>query len=361
MTITCDFSLQRPSAFNAAFRLNVNIEIPGRGVTAIFGHSGSGKTTLLRCIAGLERVPDGRLSVNGTLWQDADTMMPTHKRPLGYVFQEASLFSHLNVLKNLLYAVRRSPRDNHQDSLEKVAGLMGIENLMSRMPNGLSGGEKQRVAIARALLINPSLLLMDEPLASLDWARKHDILPYLERLRDELSIPVIYVTHSLEEVTRLANHLVILHEGEVSAQGPLTDVLSDTRLPARLGSEAGAVLEARIIEHDKEWHLVKLQFPGGELWVRDDGARQNDLVRVRILASDISVALQPHMDTSILNLLRARVKKITEDKDPAMSLVQLQVGSSLLLARLTRRSVNHLTLQPGSEVWAQIKSVAIVR
>ncbi|MDP3617733.1 MAG: molybdenum ABC transporter ATP-binding protein, partial [Rhodoferax sp.] len=265
------------------FTLDVDLDLPARGVTALFGHSGSGKTTLLRCIAGLERAPQGRLAIDGDIWQDEGHWRPTHKRPLGYVFQEASLFPHLTVMGNLRYGLRRTS-GARQVSLEQAIELLGIGPLLERKPDRLSGGERQRVGMARALALSPRLLLMDEPLAALDHQRKQEILPYLERLHCELDIPVIYVSHAQDEVARLADHIVVMDAGRAIAAGPLTETLARLDLPIRLGEDAGVVLDAVVAERDASWHLARVEFPGGSLWVRDSGHACGQPVRMRILA-----------------------------------------------------------------------------
>jgi len=343
------------------FSLDVDLTIPGRGVTALFGHSGSGKTTLLRCIAGLERAPGGHISVAGEVWQDGDTFVPTHKRPLGYVFQEASLFPHLTVKNNLEYGRKRVDAANGRKvSLDQAIGLLGIGHLLGRKPDRLSGGERQRVAIARALALSPRILLMDEPLAALDLARKQEILPYLERLHDELEIPILYVSHAPDEVARLADYIVAMEDGRVAAQGPLGETLARLDLPIRLGEDAGVVLEGEIAELDAAWHLARVAFAGGSLWVRDSGLPVGQHVRVRILARDISIALEPHADSSILNVLPATVEEMADDTHPALALVKLNADGAPLVARITRRSAARLALRPGLAVWAQIKAVALV-
>ncbi|MHB1265991.1 MAG: molybdenum ABC transporter ATP-binding protein [Acidithiobacillus ferriphilus] len=344
------------------FTLDVDLDLPGHGVTALFGHSGSGKTTLLRAIAGLERVPGGYLVVNGHVWQDDEQgiFLPTHQRPLGYVFQEASLFAHLNVRRNLEYGLKRVPEQQRRVSLDKAIELLGIGHLQERMPHALSGGERQRVGIARALAVSPQLLLMDEPLAALDLKRKSEILPYLERLHDELEIPVLYVSHSPDEVARLADHLVLMENGQVRASGALTETLARLDLPIRLDEDAGVVLEGLVTELDADWHLARVSFVGGKLWVRDSGVPLNHRVRIRILARDVSLALEPHTGTSILNMLPAVVTQLGDDLHPALALVRLDAGGAPLLARLTRRSAAALDLHPGQAVWAQIKAVALI-
>jgi molybdate transport system ATP-binding protein len=344
----------------AGFTLDTDIELPGKGVTALFGPSGSGKTTLLRCIAGLEQAADGRLEVAGEVWQDGDHCLPTHRRPLGYVFQEASLFPHLSVQRNLEYGQKRIPAAERRVAWDRAIELLGIGHLLARLPERLSGGERQRVAIARALLTSPRLLLMDEPLAALDLTRKNEILPYLEHLHDELDIPVLYVSHAPDEVARLADHLVVMDQGRVVAAGPLTTILSRLDLPIRLGEDAGVVLDAVVVEHDETWHLARVEFPGGSLWVRDDGHTCGQHLRIRILARDVSIAREKFAGTSILNCLPATVAELADDTHPALALARLEVGASSLVARLTRRSADALGLAPGLPVWVQIKAVALI-
>jgi molybdate transport system ATP-binding protein len=342
------------------FTLDVNLDLPGKGVTALFGPSGCGKTTLLRCMAGLTRAAKGQLTVHGAVWQDDRHFMPTHQRPLGYVFQEANLFAHLNVRRNLLYGQARVPAAEQHITLDSVVELLGIAHLLERLPQGLSGGERQRVAIARALLTSPRLLLMDEPLAALDLARKNEFLPYLERLHDELDIPVLYVSHAPDEVARLADYIVVMQEGRAVATGPLTETLARLDLPIHLGEDAGIVLRAVVVEIDAAWHLARVEFPGGSLWVRDAGLPIGHLVRVRILARDVSIALAPVAGVSIQNCLPATVEQMAQDYHPALALLRLRLGESPLLARLTRRSAAALELAPGKPVWVQIKAVALI-
>ncbi len=353
MSVAARFALAWPG-----FALDVDLDLPGSGVTALFGQSGCGKTTLLRCIAGLERGA-GRLIVNGETWQDDARFMPTHQRPLGYVFQDARLFAHLDVARNLDFGLRRS-RGAATVKRDAIIELLGLGPLLDRLPERLSGGEQQRVAIARALLAAPRLLLMDEPLASLDHARKQEFLPWLERLRDELDIPLIYVSHAPDEVARLADHIVVMDAGRAVAQGPLAETLARIDLPIKLGEDAGAVFAATVAERDAEWHLARVEFDGGELWVRDNGTPVGRAVRVRILARDVSIANSRHDDVSIMNLLPATVVAHAAEDHPSQVLVQLRVGETLLLGRLTRRSAQRLDLAPGREVWVQIKAVALV-
>lgn len=346
-----------------AFALDVDLAVPARGVTALFGPSGSGKTTLLRLIAGLDRAP-GRLVVGDAIWQDEKTFLPAYRRALGYVFQEASLFPHLSVRGNLEYGMKRTGhRSSHRGAGADFSGivdLLGISRLLDRKPDTLSGGERQRAAIARALLTRPRLLLMDEPLAALDLARKEEILPYLEQLHEALKIPILYVSHAPDEVARLADHIVVLEAGRALASGPLTDTLARLDLPIRLGEDAGVVLDATVAERDGEWQLARVDFAGGSLWVRDGGHALGHVARVRILARDVSIALKPVADTSILNTLPGVVTEMAPDAHPALTLVRLAVGRSALVARLTRRSAAALALRPGLAVWAQVKAVALI-
>lgn len=341
------------------FTLDVDLDLPARGMIALFGHSGSGKTTLLRCIAGLERAPDGFLALDGEIWQNGERWLPTHKRPLGYVFQEASLFPHLTVMGNLRYGMRRVSRERRV-SLDQAIGLLGIGHLLDRKPDRLSGGERSRIGIARALAVNPRLLLMDEPLAALDLKRKQEILPYLERLHDELKIPVLYVSHSPDEVARLADYLVVMESGRVLADGPLADTLARLDLPIRLGEDMGALIEATVGIVDGVWHLARVDFPGGSLWTRDRGLPVGRRVRVRVLARDVSLAREHPEQSSIQNVLRGRVDAIADDDHPGLALVRIQVGAARLLARLTKRAVASLGVAPGQELWVQVKSVALM-
>ena len=238
--------------------------------------------------------------------------------------------------------------------------LLGIGHLLQRYPNQLSGGERQRVAIARALLVKPQLLLMDEPLASLDATLKQDILPYLERLHHELDMPVLYVSHAQDEIARLADHLVVLEKGRATASGPLAEVLSDITGPAVAGEDSAVVIKAMVEERDAQWGLIRVGFAGGAMWLRDNGENIGEPVRVRIAARDVSLALCEHDDTSIVNRLHGVIDDIAPESG-ATALVRITVGSQAVLARITRRSAHHLQLEPGMQVWLQIKSAAIVR
>ena len=364
-SIEFEFKLRYPGVTKNSFSLDVSMALPCKGVTAIFGASGCGKTSLLRCMTGLEKTDNGKFKLGKMLWQGPDVFVPVHHRQQGVVFQEASLFEHLTVKDNLNYALKRVKNlatNNDNDffiDYERIIELLGIEHVLTQYPTSLSGGEKQRVAIARALLTQPRILFMDEPLAALDYKRKQEILPYLESLSRVCNIPIIYITHSLDEVARLADYLVLMDQGQVVAHGDLQDVLSRVDLPITLANDLGVVLKAKVLHKDKQWHLMQTSFDGGALWLKDTHLDIGDALRVRILAKDVSLALTPQ-DSSILNSLPAEVIEVVHDKDDAMSLVRLKIGNSILISRVTRRSVDHLGLAPKLAVWAQIKSVAIL-
>jgi len=341
------------------FLLEASFEITAVGITAFFGPSGSGKTTLLRCIAGLER-STGSFHVEGDIWQNEDTFIPTYQRPIGYVFQEASLFSHLSIRDNLEYGYKRVALADRRVSLDQVVEWLGLSQIIERSdPNKLSGGERQRVAIGRALLTSPQLLLMDEPLASLDTVSKQKILPYLECLHRELEIPILYVSHSLEEVARLADHLVLLEQGQVIASGALNEMLPRLDLPTAHLDDTGVVIEATVTEQDATYHLTRLEFSGGNLWVGKVNQSLGSLVRARVLARDVSIVLEHPKDTSISNILLARIVDIRDEGSDKVN-VRMEIGDAqVLLSRITRRSRDLLNLTAGMEVYAQVKSVVL--
>jgi len=353
------------------FTLDVDLHLPGRGVTALFGPSGCGKTTCLRAIAGLTRnrpnlelarAQPGRVVVNGDVWQDDDAHLwrATHERALGYVFQEASLFDHLNVRGNITYGLQRTPPARRQVALEQAVELLGIGHLMERKPQALSGGERQRVAIARALATSPRLLLMDEPLAALDAQRKAEVLPYLETLHRTLDIPVLYVSHAIDEVARLASHMVLMREGRVLAQGPTGELITRLDLPLAHGDAAATVIEGTVQQHDAHDHVTTVGFSGGQLLLVSPTARApGEALRLRVQARDVSLALAAPSDSSILNILPATVVAVAEDS-PGQCMVALDAGATRLLARVTQRSAQALALAPGRAVFAQVKGVAIV-
>lgn len=363
MTATSGIQARFTCRFGA-FTLDVDLDLPGNGLTALFGHSGCGKTTLLRCMAGLQEA-DGLMRVNGEEWQsergDKRDKRPVHQRPLAYVFQETSLFPHLSVKRNLMYGYRRIPESERQISFSQAVEWLGLSHLLERMPVKLSGGERQRVAIARALLTSPRLLLMDEPLSALDHQSKQEIMPYLEALRDNLAIPILYVSHSTAEVARLADHIVMMDNGRVVAEGPLQQIMARTDQPFGFEKDAGVILEATICERDDQWHLCRASFAGGHLWLRSaEGLKIGQKIRLQVLARDISLALSQQADQSIQNLLPATVDEIASNVSPGISMVRLLAGQTPFLARLTSRAVYSLGIQPGQKIWMQVKSVALV-
>jgi len=354
MSLDIHFQLSRGD-----FMLDATFCVPARGITALFGPSGCGKTTLLRAIAGLEPQARGHCRIGDDTWQDHQRRLPAHRRPLGFVFQEASLFSHLSVRGNLEYGLRRIPVSERRIDVAQAVDLLGLAPLLTRRPEGLSGGERQRVAIGRALLTSPRLLLMDEPLAALDQRRKQEILPFFERLHRELSIPILYVSHAADEVARLADHLVLLADGRVQASGPISEMLTRVDLPLAHEQDAAAVVEATVDAVDDAYHLAHLRFTGGELVTPNQELATGEQLRVRILARDVSLTLARQTDTSILNIVPVTVTAL-DDEGPAQLLARLDAGGVPLLARITRRSANALALAPGKGLYAQIKAVSLL-
>ena len=341
------------------FTLKANMDIPSAGVTALFGASGAGKTTVLRVMAGLTRLDHCVLRVRGETWQDDGRFLPPHKRPVGYVFQEPSLFPHLDVRGNIAYGHRRLPGESRKIALRQAIELLGLQKLLERRVHTLSGGERQRVAMARALAVSPRLLLMDEPLAGLDLTRKREILPYIDGLVRELDIPVIYVSHSPDEVARLADHLVLLDEGTVKASGAIAELLTRPELPLARGEEAEALVQARVSSFDEAFSLNRLAFEGGEFLVPGPRMALGETVRLRVAARDVSLTLDRQNETSILNIFEARVESMTPDGE-AQCVVRIDVGGVALLARITRRSAAGLGIAPGKMVFAQVKGVAVL-
>ncbi len=357
--VRASFRLKHPG-----FELDVDLDLAGRGVTALFGPSGSGKTSCLRTIAGLERgaqVSKAYIAVNDVVWQDdaQGLFVPLHQRALGYVFQDANLFTHLSVAQNLVFGMTRVPPAQRRVALEQAVALLGIGHLLERRIGALSGGERQRVAIARALATSPRILLMDEPLAALDVQRKAEILPYIEKLHSELEIPVLYVSHALDEVARLAEHLVLLEAGRVTASGPTDELLTRLDLPLAHGDSAGAVLAATVLSHDPGDHLSSVGFCGGTLIVPQSSAVIGQRLRIRVQARDVSLTLSRQSGTSILNILSATITALSCES-PGQVMVALDVGGCPLLARVTARSAHALGLAPGLALYAQIKGVAIL-
>jgi molybdate transport system ATP-binding protein len=353
----------------AGFLLDVDLQLPARGITVLFGPSGSGKTSCLRVLAGLEPLATGVVRVGGELWLDSAQrlMRPVHRRALGYVFQEASLFEHLSVQRNLMFGFQRTPAAERRHGWDHGLELLGIAHLLQRMPHELSGGERQRVAIARALATSPRVLLMDEPLASLDTARKAEILPWLEQLHERLDIPVVYVTHSPDEMARLGDHLVLLEAGRVRAQGPVMELMTRLDLPLAHGDVAASLIDARAVGFLPADSLSVLEFDGGGRLLLPQTRTElppQTPVRIRIQARDVSLSLQMPEQTSVLNILPATVTDIVDDT-PGQVLVGLRLGDGAkpvrLLSRISLLSARRLGIAPGVRVFAQIKGVAMVR
>jgi len=342
-----------------AFTLEARFESSGR-LTALFGPSGSGKTTIVNAIGGLLRPDHGRIAVQGRVLVSTaqDVHVPKHRRRVGYVFQEGRLFPHLDVRRNLMFGRWFTPRAERRANFEHVVDLLGIAHLLDRRPATLSGGEKQRVAIGRALLADPQLLLMDEPLASLDEARKAEIYPYIERLRDEGAVPIVLVSHSVAEIARLATSIVVLQEGRVVASGPAPDILRHTSVFTQAGlAEAGALIEAQVLRHEDRFGLTVLQARAGTLTIPRLGHPVGSRLRVRLRARDIILSVRPPEGLSALNVLPGLIASLDEAEEASVD-VQLECGGDLIVARVTRKSVEELGLRPGLPVHAIIKSVA---
>jgi molybdate transport system ATP-binding protein len=342
--------------------LAIEFEADAR-VTALFGRSGAGKTSLVNIIAGLTRPTRGRIEIDGRVLFDtaARIDVPVHERRIGYVFQEGRLFPHLTVRRNLLYGHDLVPRSEHFVPLERIVRLLGLDELLERRPGDLSGGEKQRVAIGRALLSSPQVLLLDEPLASLDAHRRDEVLQYIELMRDEISIPIIYVSHAVEEVVRLADAVVLLSAGKVAAIGSVEDVMGRPDLRPTGGVfEGGAVIDARVVEQDLAYELATLAFDGGTLTVTNLDALIGELVRVRIRARDVSLALERPQNVSIQNILEGEVAQIGPVQAGIVD-VSIRVGTAVLRSRVTSRAADQLGLSPGMRVHAMIKAVSLDR
>jgi molybdate transport system ATP-binding protein len=345
------------------FELNAQFEVPARGVTALFGPSGCGKTAVMRCIAGLNRLKAGFCAVAGDIWQDAQYFRPVHERRIGYVFQEASLFPHLSVYRNLLYG-HPATSDKGAIQFAEVVGLLGIDKMLDRSPRNLSGGERQRVAIGRALLSQPKLLLMDEPLSALDQMTKDEILPYLERLHETLDLPVLYISHDMAEIERLADQLVLMNGGRVLAAGPISQLQADLSLPLVLSKDAAVSLDATVLNQDPTDGLATLAVDGGSFLIPSGPVRPGERRRLRVLADDVGLARERPSPSTIVNILPARILSVRSMTDHRMT-VLLGLGESgagaRLLSRITQRSWNQLDLKPGLDVFTQIKGVALVR
>ena len=367
--MTADISQIIQATFRSSlgqFRLDASFSIPATGVTALFGPSGCGKTTVLRCIAGLQHLPDSYCAIDGDIWQDRTSFRPPHKRPVGYVFQEASLFPHLTVNQNLLFGTPRAAPTSEEKAVDfdEVINLLGLVRLLDRLPQKLSGGERQRVAIGRALLSRPKILLMDEPLTALDHTTKSEILPYLERLHEQLSLPVIYVSHDIAEIERLADHLILMEAGRVVASGPLAELQSDPTLPLIKDRDAAISLDAIVEGYDSEYGLLTLAVADAKLILPAPRAQSGDRRRIRIVAGDVSLALEPPSFSTILNSLPAQILTGTAVGNHEV-VVLLALGAdgkgARILARVARRSWDQLGLSGGRSVHALVKSVSLAR
>lgn len=344
------------------FSLDLQLKLPGQGVSALFGASGSGKTTCLRAMAGLEKLPNSYFAMGETVWQDSEKgiFVPPHQRNIGYVFQEASLFAHLNVRDNLNFGRRHLAPGEQKVNFEQICTLLGLSPLLERPPASLSGGESQRVAIARALLTSPQLLLMDEPLSALDHALKQEVLPYLQELQQALSIPIIYVSHAPDEVAKLADYIVLIKHGKVITRGPLTQVMLNLHAGAIFNDGGSALLSAEVVAQQDNY-LTELSIGSLSLRVAQLDLPLHSKIRCKINARDVSLCLTAPTDSSIINLLAATITHIVDRKPPGECIITLQISENhSLLAAITYASKQRLNLQIGDFVWAQIKAVVIL-
>ena len=339
------------------FTLDVDLELPDSGVTVVFGKSGCGKTTFLRCIAGLEMSAKGQCNVKGKPWLNDSVNLPPQKRSVGYVFQEANLFNHLTVSQNIAYGMKRFSTSS-SDSKNTAIDILGIASLLTRYPATLSGGERQRVAIARAVAINPQVLLMDEPLSALDHERKTEVLPYLKRLKNDLAIPIVYVTHSTEELTQLADEVVFIENGKCSKQVNLNNTDTDTTLPIKIRDEWKTIIDAKVVEIDAKWHLAKVLFGNDYLWIKNNNYHLGDNIRISVSSHQISIALEK-TNSSFQNMLAGVIHSIEDDKHPSICLVHVKVNERLFTVSITKRALWQLNLCGGTSVILQIKSVLI--
>ena len=348
----CSISIKKES-----FNLNASFSIPEKGVLGIFGQSGSGKTTLLRCLAGLEKKVKGDIKFNNQIWLGKRNNLTAQQRDIGYVFQDSRLFPHLSVKENLEYGCKRSGSINEANK-KYLIQLLNIFPLLERMPESLSGGEKQRVAIARALLKRPQLLLMDEPMASLDDTHKNEILPYLERLHDQLNIPIIYVSHSIDEVSRLCDDMLVLESGQLVFNGTITDALTSVDSPLLNTEHSIAVLNARVVSTDTSFGLSAVSTTGGSVFQVKGELKKNTPVRLRIPAADVSLCKSKPNDSSILNILPARILSVVEETASEV-LLQMSVNKDILLARISKKSFKYLDLKFDMPIFVQVKGILL--
>lgn len=343
------------------FKLRAQLEAPTPGVVALFGRSGCGKTTLINIISGLLQPDEGRVELDGVILTDTRerVRVPVERRRIGYVFQDSRLFPHLGVLSNLRYGLRRAPRGSRSIGLDEVLALLGLEPLLRRRPHQLSGGERQRVALGRALLAQPRLLLLDEPLSALDAARREEVLPYLETMRDQLSIPMVFVSHQLDEVLRLATHVALMEAGEIVASGTLSDISLEPELRAIVGPEAvGAVLDGAVTRVDAADGLTDVQIGRGTLRISIPGARVGARMRIQLLARDIILATEPPRGLSVRNALEGIITELSDDIGQAV-LVKVDIGAgAAVLSRITRNALEALELRVGMSIWVLVKAVS---
>lgn len=345
------------TGYNGSFSVEAHFTAD-LGVTSLFGHSGAGKTTLLKMISGTLRPATGRIAIGDQVLFDKDNgiFLPPEKRRIGYVFQDARLFPNMSVAKNLTYAQWAGKRHGTR-SFDDIVGLLGLENLLTRKPTHLSGGERQRVAIGRALLSNPALLLLDEPLSSLDWTRRQEILPYLEMLRDESGVPIVYVSHEIDEVARLADTLVLLKAGHVVASGPVTDVFP---LIENQDDGTGVLLEGEVTSYEDEYQIATIDLNGTPFQIVDQALEKGMRLRLRVRSRDVSISLEKPENLSIRNILPVKITAINDEGGPFAYLTLSYTGQQMG-AKLTRKSVADLSLQVGDDVYAMVKAVSVDR
>lgn len=354
--LTCYFKLNR-----GGFHLNAALHVPDHQVTALFGPSGSGKTTILRCIAGLDRADEAYLEFQGECWQDSrkGIFLQPHQRSIGYVFQQANLFPHLSVKENLNYGYKRLSRDQQHIRPDQAIELLGVKHLLKRKPHHLSGGEKQRVAIARALLVSPRLLLMDEPLSALDAQAKREILPYIEGLQAELKLSVIYVSHALNEVVRLADHMILLDKGQPAASGKPAEIMSGNEFALGPVEEAAVIIDCRVAGHDVHQHLTYLDYSGGQLCIERQSLKTGAPLRLRVAAGDVSVSLAPQLESSALNHTQGNITELNSVK-AGQVFVRLDVNGQIMLACIHQNACKKLELHTGQSVHVQINKLSLL-
>lgn len=354
MSIQARFNVKWPG-----FVLDVSLDISMNAVTSIFGPTGCGKTTILRAIAGLDHHKDGYLNINGEVWQKNNIFKAAHERSIGYVFQEASLFDHLNVRQNLEFGFSRIAKANQKFTIQEIINLLKINHLEKRSTISLSGGERQRIAIARSLLVSPQILLMDEPIAALDQNSKLEVLQSLERLKTRLNIPIIYISHSQNEIARLADTIILLENGRVLATGSTNDIFTRSDLPLAHSSDATSVIDAEVVEIDEKFQMARIKFDGGQLTIAGCELATGKKVRVTFAARDVSITLEQQTNTSILNIIQATITHISNDSKTEVT-VHLLAGDTAILSRITKKSAQTLDLKTGDKVFAQIKSVVLL-